>query len=728
MVLRIVIAFVASALVVFSASPARTAPKIIQGFQSTAGPGPSASGAAQEAGQVVDDPADLFGDTTSPDDGGQESGPSVWDMPQLQTQLAQLRLATATLFQQGKFAEAEARCQQSIELVPHDPLGHYLLACTQARQGKTDEALASLNAAVRRGFNNAAAMDRDPNLQSLSGKLEFATLIADAKSAQRPPSPWRHRVSPAGRSQGKVMVSAANTAWDPKNGVFISLFNPPMADPREKDAVKGGGAIVEQINRWYAEGTAAGNLGDFYDNHDGDHSRMNPVEFPQLTFIRWDDETKRRQFHTGLQTRFFFSGVVLGNSSTALVNGPYWRSQPRLAYVNSRNVAVLHAQYTKNHLYFYPEHNDHDERHGDVYPANTPYIVISQGSSGSDQAFMSTFAYALAALRPDVKQALAKNGALMPTLQMIFRMSNKPVVEPEDYLTGAAHPTVFEGSYLQPAKMVAFAHELTADTLPPLVRMKVVEDDDSVVGKDYFDVGPRQELFTTPSAIARVHRTSKYRYRMVVSAEESVDLNGRPLTFHWKRLRGDDSLVKITPLNASGSIAEIVVPFHDKRPIAPGSKLVSNRVDVGCFVHNGKHFSAPGFVTFYTLANERRAYYEDETPQSIEYNLGGDYTDPMIDVPKDWKDTYHYDGKQLLGWTREREAGKEDFTVDGALIVARDDRGRPLTARTVRYAAVRKSDSQVPVLEQQPADELLHYQYSSPEAKVGTIARREKVE
>jgi tetratricopeptide (TPR) repeat protein len=721
MLLRIQVLLVVLLSIAVGRSPALGAPKIIEGFQSTATPG----GTSAPSG--IDDPEKLFGDVTPQGDGDLgDSGPSVWDMPLIQLQAAQLRLATAALFQQGKLEEAEARLKQSVELIPHDPAGHYLLASLHAKQGKKDEALASLAEAVKWGFNQSEAMDRDPNFESLNGNLEFAKLIAAAKSAQTPANPWRHRVTPAVAHDGSVSVNASNTAWDPKNGLFIHLLQPLPAKKTEI-AVAGSSELVAQINRWYAEGTAAGNFGDFYDNHDGGHSPMNQNEYPQLTFIRWDGETQKRQFHTGLQARSFFNAVVLGNSSTALVNGPFWRSQPRLAYVNQRSMAVLYAQYTKNHLYFYPEHADHDPGHGDVYPVNTPYVVISQGSSGSDRVFLNAFAWSLAALRPEVKAKLVKAGALMPALQMVFRMTNKPVAAPEDYLTGAAHPTVFDGGNLQAEKMVALAHDLKADDLPPLVRMKVVEDDNSVVGKDYFDVGPRQELVTTPSAIARVHRTSRYKYRMVISAEESVDLNGRPLTYHWKLLRGDDALVKIKPLNESGSVVELVVPFHDKRPIAEGSPLVSNRVDIGCFVHNGVYYSAPGFVSFFTLANERRSYYEDETPQFIQYNMGGDYVDPMIDVPKAWKDNYKYDGTTLLGWVRERDGSKESFTPDGALIVSRDEKGRALTARTVKYVAERKAEGDAPTLVQQPGDEILHYKYGSPAEKVGIIERREKV-
>ena len=97
----------------------------------------------------------------------------------------------------------------------------------------------------------------------------------------------------------------------------------------------------------------------------------------------------------------------------------------------------------------------------------------------------------------------------MPTVQMVFRSSNKQVAQPEDYLTGKAHPTVFDGNQLDPAKMVRTAHEITKDTLPPVVQLKVVEEDQPVVGRDYFTVGAGERLFDTPCAIARVARSTQ---------------------------------------------------------------------------------------------------------------------------------------------------------------------------------------------------------------------------
>ena len=59
----------------------------------------------------------------------------------------------------------------------------------------------------------------------------------------------------------------------------------------------------------------------------------------------------------------------------------------------------------------------HATAYGDVYPANTPYVITSQGSSGSDQVFLSAVACTLAAFRPETKELLVRTGTLMPTVQ-----------------------------------------------------------------------------------------------------------------------------------------------------------------------------------------------------------------------------------------------------------------------------------------------------------------------
>jgi hypothetical protein len=524
------------------------------------------------------------------------------------------------------------------------------------------------------------------------------------KAAEAPPpkeaAGWKFQITPAEAKDDQVEVSETCTAYDAKTGLFRVFLRLPK-DAGEKRIAQNFGKAGEWLVYWMRKETAAGNVGDFYDNHDSDHSNMNYAAFPQLTRIEFSESVKKRGLHHGLQQRFLYNAVVIGNSSTALVSGPEWRSQGRFALTRPNGPQLLAAHYLSNHLYFYPEHRDHDPGHngadggghGDVFPANTPYLILSQGSSGSDRQFVNAVAATLAAFRPEVKEKLKSTGLLMPTVQMIFRMSNKQVETPADYKTGKAHPTVFEGKELDAVKMVKLAQELTTDTLPPFCQIEVVEEDLGTLGRDYFDIAPREKLFDTPCAVARVVKSSQYARRLVVSAEKSRDLNGKPLTFHWVVLRGDADRIAIKPLNESGSRAELVVPYHTRRPISEGHAMESNRVDIGVFANNGDYDSAPSFVSFYYLDNELRTYDEKQRIQSVDYTdeaVRKNYVDPLIDVPKDWRDDYHYDVEgRLTGWTRTRGDAKEEFTAEGRLILEPDKAGEEPQTAEVRYTAER---------------------------------------
>ncbi len=637
--------------------------------------------------------------------------PSVFDMPGIQLKHALLQAKLAASFKAGNFVDAETHCRAAVQLVPHQPEGHYSLACVLARQGKTDLALASLEKAVELGFNKVEQIKRDDNLASLRDEERFKKAVEDAATAKPDPAGgWRFTVKPAVVKDGVATVDEGNTAWDPKLGVFRTFFKLDTVQEELVPIAKKYGEAGRLLRKFQREGVAAGNRGDLYDNHDSDHSNMNYATFPQLTRIEYGEVPKAKQFHHGLQTRYLHSGVTIGNSSTAITGGLFWRSQPRLALVDRRTASLLFLQYMANHLYLYPEHRDHDPGHngkdggyGDVYPVNTPYLIISQGSSGTDRVFLDALAATLAAFRPEVKRELAKKGALMPAVQMIFRRSNKPVTDDETYLTGVAHPTVFGGKRLDVAEMVVMAHEITKDALPPLVQIKVTEEDEPVLGRDCFDGGKGEKLFDTPCAIARVVRGVNYNRRMVVSAKPSKDLCGRPLTYHWSVLRGNAKRIKITKLNDEGSMVVLTVGYHQRYPIGPGNAMESNRVDIGAFVHNGEHYSAPAFVTFYYLDNEKRVYDAKQRIQMVDYadpEVSKNYVDPALDVTRDWRDEYHYDEAGApAGWTRIRGKSKEEFTAEGLLITAKDEKGQPTKGRRVGYV-LKPRQNKTPIVEE----------------------------
>ena len=343
---------------------------------------------------------------------------------------------------------------------------------------------------------------------------------------------WKYTAEPAEFKDGQYLVSEKNTVYDPRLGLFASVFKIDKKATADKPIVEGYGKAGDLLKQWYKEGTAAGNHGDLYDNRDHGHSFMNFKSFPQLARVIYDDETQKRQLHWGLQRLFMYNGICIGNSSTALTSSPAWRCQGRLALTEPGVPLLLYLQYVGNHLYVYPVHVDNNPGHNGAGARGTatscrqirPTWCSPKVRRAPIVVFLDAFVAALAALRPEVKRDLAASGTLMPALQMIFRTSNRQVAKPEDYLTGKAHPTAFEGSQVDAEKMVTLAHDIKPEVLPPMVQLKVLEEDQGVVGRDYFDVGPRERLFDTPCAIARIVKSTKYEHRMVVSAEGSKDM------------------------------------------------------------------------------------------------------------------------------------------------------------------------------------------------------------
>lgn len=409
---------------------------------------------------------------------------------------------------------------------------------------------------------------------------------------------------------------------------------PPGAAPIVSD--DDSGEIARALRRWYAEGTAAGNRGDYYDNRDRGHSRLDLARYPQLTAVTYTEAERKRNADYALQSRIL-PQVVIGNSSTSAAPEA-GGSLPRHYYAQPRGLEFLFAQYSRNNLYVYPEHRDHDPGHngpggdgpdgrartgyGDLFPTNTPYLIISQGSSGSDQPFLRAIASTLAAFRPEVKRKLIDAGMLMPTVQMLLRTTSKRLQASGDYLTGRAHPTVFRGSDLDPRAMVEAAHRITLSSLPPIALIRVEREERARSGIDYFEPGRTEVLGDTPAVIARVFRGSARERRIIVSAAESRDLNGKPLRFFWSVLRGDPAAIGIRYLNEERSRAEITVPFHDRFALPFDPELETNRVDIGVFVHNGDWYSPPAFVTFTMLDNEARTYLGDGRLVDIGYGAG----------------------------------------------------------------------------------------------------------
>jgi hypothetical protein len=400
------------------------------------------------------------------------------------------------------------------------------------------------------------------------------------------------------------------------------------------------------LKGWFKQGKASGNIGDYYDNRDRGHAKLK-LEKLQVQVVEYSKADRRtgRDYSGPRQVR---PHATIGNASLSATMGK-GGSVPRLFYLTeSKGIDFLHTLYRHNNLYVFPEHRDHDPGrsgiggYGDLYPINTPYLIISQGSSGSDMRFVEAGLKTLAAFRPAVKQKLIQAGLLMPTLQMILRWSNKSVQNDAVYLTGKAHPTVFDKRDLDVELMVRLAQEIAVEVVPPLVQLEVLEEDRAENGRDYFSVpGTSEKLADTPAAIGRIFRRTAGSMRLVVSARSSIDANGRPLRFEWVVLRGDNSRIRIEP-RAGGREAVIEVPYHGWQPLVPGENPGSNRVDIGVFAHNGVYYSPPSFISIAALDNEERQYDERGNLVYIDYAAG------KGNLHLEWRSFRHWD--RIFDW------------------------------------------------------------------------------
>lgn len=432
---------------------------------------------------------------------------SVFDQSKWQIPFLNLQIEIKEAFTEKNPQKAEALIRECLAISPCDFQSHYDLACALALQDRSAEALDALAHSIKCGFRDRRQLRRDPNLSALRSLPRFSDILKQSKS----PLPAFPGFIPPEVTAEPILgqtapVTQSNVVRDFRSSCFRTYFQFP-GPPQEAEIATGLSATRQLLRWWNLRGTAAGNHGDLYDNLDGSHSRLGTGQFPGLASITYSDEAIKRSLHLGLQRHFIHGGVTIGNSSTAQVGTVYWRSQPRVAYTTPGLPAFLRLQYCSNQLYIYPEHRDYDPGHngegggyGDVYPAISPYLLISQGSSGSDRPFLEALVSTLAAFRPEVKMKLKNEGALMPVLQMILRLSSRGIKTREKYLSGTAHPPVFDATNLDVLAMARMAQAIETDILPPLMQLEVLEEESTPITGEENSSPPRVPLraFSAP--------------------------------------------------------------------------------------------------------------------------------------------------------------------------------------------------------------------------------------
>ncbi len=394
--------------------------------------------------------------------------------------------------------------------------------------------------------------------------------------------------------------------------------------------------VAKLINDWFAKGTAAGLQAITYENRDGQHSPLNTGQYPQLQVFKGTGNEKGAATQVRAQT-------TLGNCSMSS-GATQLGCLPRLYMMDPGGNRFLAQQYLSNNLFIYPEHQDYDigangfagAGYGDLLPLNTPCLLVSQGSSFTDQPFLQALLSTTAAFPPDTQKLLIEKRLLMPTLQSIFRRSNKVVHTAEDYFTGKAHPPVFDSTQIDEEKMVRIAHEMTPAQVPPLVLLHVIEETKIEAGKNFFELpGPYPWLLSdTPVSIARILRGNEAEHGMLIGFNKTLSLVKAPLQMRATVLQGDPRFVRIES-QPGGDVMRIRIRWEP--PVLAATGIRSHRIDIGIFADNGSSISAPAIISFYMLPNEMHFYDEKGRISEIHYQTHNpDFGLPVTDTDPRW--------------------------------------------------------------------------------------------
>lgn len=489
--------------------------------------------------------------------------------------------------------------------------------------------------------------------------------------ALTPPAAAQERVLEL--TQGSLVRDAMGM-WLTAPGIGAPAVLRPLPVLGPKDTSR----EAQQLRGLVRRGVSGGLAGVIYENRDRGHSNLPPDLFPQITRLRYGPDLVAQGMDYGLAGAMILPGITIGNSSTVATGHIIARSLPRFAMTDPAAPDRMAAIAAANMIYVYPEHRDHDDT--DLYPANWPYMFISQGSSYSDQPILRAVAMILAALPAETRALAEAEGLVAPTVQMIFRRGR---VAEDAYLTGAAHPTVFDGADLDVGRMITLAADLAPGDLPPAVLLTALAEDFS---RSAGLAGQSERLFDTPQAIARIWRDPAFTREMTVTAARTRDPNGRPLRFHWVVLRGDPARVRITPFDAQGITARLAFDWHDPRLSAPAGATPGERVDIGVFADNGVQLSAPAFVTVSLPQHHLRVYEPLASGGARLVSIDYDATarqapfDPVLHWSAYWRDAFQHDASgQITGWTRVTTNPHFAGAAGAYLADGRRDDGRAVT-------------------------------------------------
>ncbi len=505
---------------------------------------------------------------------------SIFDYPQRQPAHEQARAEFLSAIKSSDPFKMRLACLKGTKLFPEDPIWRYNLACSYSRSGKADAALESLEKAIRLGYRNTEAIEKDPDFKYLVKSEKFAELLRLAESLKYSPILFGPRAGrdAYGKVGQKMVITEGNLSWDFDNACFdVSL-------------------VLDSESR-------AGNKCDLYINRDRDHSVLAHKDYPDVTPIAFELAMQNR----GIDLDFpnmLFPYPVFGNCSRALVIGPNWRSIPRaLMTSESHRLKTMCHLYRSNQIWVFPAVYDCPPAgtNGDVFASVAPYWIATEGKSWSDQYYLRAALEVSRLLKEEVKEHVVDAGLLAPTIQSIIRKSLLSVVNEGDYLTAKAHPTAFPAKGLDLNRLKDLALSMELDTVPPAAAISSIVP----IGSDKDNSAYKELLYHTPFATS-----------FILSGDEKIRTYtieaGGAEEYAFAAVHGADGAARIERLS----------PAKARITIDASRISQTNRVDIAIFGKTKKsQWGAPAFISF-AVVDYTAKYYDPFLKALIERRKG----------------------------------------------------------------------------------------------------------
>ncbi len=347
---------------------------------------------------------------------------------------------------------------------------------------------------------------------------------------------------------------------------------------------------VERINTWYRNGESAGLGQDAFRSFDDGHSNIREQAYPQLRFenaipslANPGGDIFRPRITFGVQS-YGASGASVIEARTRSVLRDYFENGGETPPFQQ----AFRIFYENNFMFVAPASGSLNEN-GDSFSCLSPFYLHSIGNSGSDSTLVKPLVFASAALPPDLKTRMLRQGLLVPTLMNLFKSNIQgDLLSPAAHLPAYALPPEAENAYEGPAPfldgLLNAAHDLKH--IPPVCRIRL----ENLAVEGGQDQPNNAEVYFEDNtyAISGALRPGQ-AFVMSLDLRFSWTDENRPIASYVSSvLRGAATIEK---LDEEGSRISVRIPW------ATTNNNTDLRTDVLLLVHDGTYYSAPAYIS-----------------------------------------------------------------------------------------------------------------------------------